>query len=124
MHGGFCNCNSLGITTGSIFFLAFYISIAYFIHFALTIYFLVWKVFSITPLDYLKKFIPMFVAAIVAAVVSETYRNLINNSTNIISIAIRVSLLALTYTLVCVITKQINAITVFRDMRSMKGEEN
>lgn len=109
-----------GVALGSLAALGCAISVAYLIHFAITIYLLVWKVLDVKPVHYLVNFVPAVAAALISLCVSTAVTNaasavLFGTGT----IALRALVLLFVYALVIWITGEYRAFGAFAEMKKI-----
>lgn len=110
-----------GVSTGSLTFLGLLISLAYYIHFGLTYYFLVWRVFGIGPARFFGNFAPFLLAEAVAVVFSMGI-GLFFGGSGLISVASRLGALIAGYCLAVGSMRQWGCLKVIRRMRKVGVE--
>lgn len=113
----------VGVCTGSIAVLGLCVSAAYCIHFSLTVYLLVWRVLGVSPLEFLSNFAAPVAAAVLSVAASVLAGIFLSGVSDVLAMIVRSVALAGVYALVCALTGQREALSVFKRMRSMKGEE-
>lgn len=108
-----------GVFSMNIIILGLAISIAYCIHFSLTIYYLVWKIFAVKPISFLRWFfVPLF-SFVISSIISEILLHYFD-----VPAIIVLFVLIVAYVLICVIGGQGELITIFKQLKLLKGNNN
>lgn len=124
--GWICTCASLaaillGVSTGSIAVLGLCVSIAYCVHICVTAWLLVHVVLGMSALSFIRSLMPSTFAAV--ASIAATYLTgwLVAGAGALVAALARAVVCVGTYVLVEVLTGEWQSISVFRDMKRMRG---
>lgn len=112
----------VGIATGSLWALGLAISAAYFVHFLVTAYLLVWKVLRVSLVSFLRNFVPAVAAAALAVLVTCGAAPLLACIPEVASVLVRAILLVGVYSIVIVVTGEYRAFKAFSEMKKIGVE--
>ena len=106
----------VGVAAGDLAVLGTLISLAYLIHFCLTAYYLVWRVFGVSPRKFLLGFAPFFAATAAAVALSALASSLVG-ATGAVALITRLAALVAGYCAIITVTGQWDCLRAFRNMR-------
>lgn len=111
-----------GVTAGSLWVLGLAISIAYLCHFLVTAYLLVWKVLGVSPLSFLRNFVPSAVAAVLAILATVLAAPFLAVLPTVAAVLSRAVLLVGVYVAVIALTGEHRAFKAFSEMKKIGVE--
>lgn len=122
--GVICTCVTItaiitGIYFKSIVSLAWFVSLAFYVSFGMTVWWLVWRVFGVRPVHFLREFVIPAVGFIVSVAAAWLAGMIVEGAPTIAAVSLRALTCVGSYALLMLTTGQLKVFSVFSEMKRM-----